>query len=230
MKDADRTFYFDRLGDDFDKYMSDYDVKQRQLLVFSRLLGNQRLDGAKVLEVGCGTGRFSKRIAGIGADLTVLDIGATLVDKVARTLSCTGVVGSACNLPFADQTFDAVISSECIEHTPNPERAIEEMCRVCRCGGRVCITSPNKLWYPILIITEKLGLRKFSGIENWIWPRKAAAVMRQKGMRDIVISGCHLWPFQLKFTRPLLRRLDAIGEQLYPFMINFGMVGRKGNQ
>jgi len=199
-------------------------------MIFSQLLRNERLDGAKVLEVGCGTGRISKRIASIGADLTVLDIGESLVDKVSHSLSCTGVVGNACNIPFADQAFDVVVSSECIEHTPKPELAIEEMCRVCRCGGMVCITSPNRLWYPLLFIANRFGLRKFSGIENWIWPHKAKTVMVNKGFRDIVISGCHLWPFQIRFTHPLLRKLDSLGEHLCPFMINFGIVGRISNQ
>lgn len=225
---ANTVDYFDGLGEKFEAYMSDYDVKQRQLLVFSHLLKNLTLEQARVLEVGCGTGKFSEQIAKLGGKLTVLDIGPNLVDKVARMLSCTGVVGDACNLPFADQSFDAVISSECIEHTLHPQQAIREMCRVCRPGGRVCLTSPNKLWYPILLIAKKLGLRKFSGIENWISPRKAAAVMLEEGMTNIVLSGCHLWPFQLKFTRPLLRRFDAIGKRLYPFMINFGIVGQKG--
>lgn len=219
--------YFEGLGEKFEAYMSDYDVERRLSLVFSHLLKNEKLAAANVLEVGCGTGRFSERIVQSGAKLTVLDIGPNLVDNVSSMFSCTGIVGDACNLPFADQTFDTVISSECIEHTLHPKQAIREMCRVCRKGGLVCITSPNKLWYPALAIAKRLGLRKFSGIENWLWPVKAAAVMREEGMIDIVISGCHLWPFQLKLTRPLLRRLDTIGNRLYPVMINFGITGRK---
>jgi hypothetical protein len=51
--------------------------------------------------------------------------------------------------------------------------------------------------------------------------------MREEGMKDIILSGCHFWPFQLKFTRPLLHRIDAFGKWLYPLMINFGIMGRK---
>ncbi|MDD5327555.1 MAG: class I SAM-dependent methyltransferase [Phycisphaerae bacterium] len=225
----DRTKYFEGLGENFEVYMNDYDVQRRQYLIFSQLLKDRKLKDAGVLEVGCGTGRFSEQIVGLGAELTVLDIGPKLVDKVSRKLSCDGVVGDACNLPFADESFDIVISSECIEHTLHPEQAIREMCRVCRSGGLVCVTSPNRLWYPVLVAARKLGLRKFSGIENWIYPRRAATVMRQEGMTNIVISGCHLWPFQLKFTQPMLRRLDAMGKKLYPCMINFGILGQKGS-
>lgn len=227
MKDINAITYFEGLGEKFDAYMSDYDVEQRKFLVFSQLLKDQELKGAKVLEVGCGTGRFSEQIVRLGGELTVLDIGPTLVANVASNLSCSGVVGDACNLPFAAQSFDVVVSSECIEHTLNPERAIREMCRVCRAGGLVIMTSPNKLWYPILAMAKKLRLRKFSGIENWVFPGKAAAIMLEEGMADVVMGGCHLWPFQLKFTRFLLRRFDTLGRWLYPIMVNFGIRGRK---
>jgi ubiquinone/menaquinone biosynthesis C-methylase UbiE len=219
--------YFDKLGDDFELMMSDYDVERRQVLVFDQLLGGRRLDGLKVLEVGCGTGRFSRRIAALKAELTVLDIGPNLVKAVSERLGCQGVVGDACRLPFADDSFDAVISSECIEHTPDPLEAIRQMCRVCKAGGTVCFTTPNKLWYPILWLSVKLRIRKFAGPERWISPGTARKLMAQAGMGDMVVSGCHAWPFQLKFTRGLLRRLDGSGRKLYPLMINFGIAARK---
>lgn len=227
MNTQEHGTYFDKLGDDFELMMSDYDVERRQVLVFEQLLGGRRLDGLSVLEVGCGTGRFSQRIASLGADLTVLDIGPSLVKAVSERLGCKGVVGDACKLPFADGSFDAVISSECIEHTPDPLAAISEMCRVCKAGGTVCFTTPNKLWYPVLWLSVKLHIRKFAGPERWIFPGAGKRAMARAGMGDMVVSGCHAWPFQLKFTRPLLRRLDRSGGGLYPLMINFGIAARK---
>jgi ubiquinone/menaquinone biosynthesis C-methylase UbiE len=219
--------YFDKLGDDFELMMSDYDVQRRQELVFEQLLAGRRLDGLAVLEVGCGTGRFSQRIAALGANLMVLDIGPNLVKAVREKLGCKGVVGDACKLPFPDETFDAVISSECIEHTPDPLAAIREMCRVCKTGGTVCFTTPNKLWYPVLWLSVKLHIRKFAGPERWIFPGTGRKVMKAAGMGEMVASGCHAWPFQLKFTRGLLARLDRSGGWLYPLMINFGIAAKK---
>lgn len=222
-----KTTYYDELGDKFEAYMSDYDVERRLDLIFSTLLRGEPLKKRRVLEVGSGTGRISRVIAHEGADLTAVDVGARLVATVAGELRCQGVVGDALCLPFCDGAFDVVISSECVEHTTDPLQAIREMCRVCRRGGAVCLTTPNRLWYPVLVVSQKLGFRKYAGIENWIYPRHAAAVMRSQGMADVTLSGCHLWPFQLKLSRPLLRHLDRLGKWLYPFMINFGALGRK---
>jgi ubiquinone/menaquinone biosynthesis C-methylase UbiE len=207
--------------------MSDYDVERRFHLIFSELIEQGQLRGAKVLEIGAGTGRFSRGIKELGGDLTALDIGVNLVGALKRELSCDGVAGDTLSLPFRNDSYDAIVSSECIEHTLDPELAIREMCRVCRPGGIVCLTTPNKLWYPALVLSQKLNVRRYAGIENWMFPFRAAAVMRREGMDGVTLSGCHLWPFQLAFTRPLLSRLDKLGKSLYPLMINFGILGRK---
>jgi len=225
---ANNKLYFDSLGDNFENFMDDYDVSRRCYLIFDDLLADVPLKGKKVLEVGCGTGRISSQIVKKKADLTVLDIGENLVRQVCEKYSCRGITADACHIPFPDNMFDVVISSECIEHTLEPIQAIREMCRVCREGGSVCITSPNKIWYPILWLAVKTGYRKFRGIENWLFARRAYTVMKEAGMGELRRSGCHLWPFQLNFTRALLRRIDmSAGRYLYPMMINYGIKGVK---
>lgn len=222
-----RSDYYEALGEKFEEYMSDYDVERRLDLIFERLLGVGGLENRRVLEIGSGTGRISRAIRDAGGRLTLLDVGPRLVGDVAGELGCDGIAGDAQSLPVRDGVFDVVLSSECIEHTPDPVSAIREMCRVCHAGGTVCLTTPNRLWYPVLVMSQALKLRKYSGIENWIFPRRAAAIMRAEGMTDIQLSGCHLWPFQITFLRPLLRRADGLGRWLYPLMINFGILSRK---
>lgn len=219
--------YFDKLGNDFDAFMSDYDVERRIALIFDELLRDVNLENRQILEVGCGTGRFSKQIVQRKGILTAMDIGPNLVSDVSTRLHCNGVVGDACNLPFDDESFDIIISSECIEHTPAPLIAVQEMCRVCKKGGTVCLTTPNKLWYPVLLLSQILKIRKFEGNENWTFPHQICNSMRHSGMVDIHKSGCHLWPFQLKITRFLLNRIDRAGRILYPCMINYGISAKK---
>ncbi len=223
----DRQLYFDQLGEAFDQYMDAYDVQRRLVLVFEDLLRSHSLRDKSVLEVGCGTGIFSGRVRDAGGRLTVLDIGPNLVTTVSRAMDCEGVQGDVCRLPFSDGAFEAVISSECIEHTPAPEQALRELCRVCRAGGVICVTSPNRLWHPLVTLAGRLRIRSFSGMENWISPRRAVAILRDEAMAGITVSGCHLLPFQLKPLRPLLRAADRMGRTLYPAMINWGIMATK---
>ena len=230
MNDSNKKQYFNSLGEKFDEYMSDYDVARRKELIFDRLLKNKPLKGKRILEIGCGTGKFSAVISKNGAMLTVLDIGPRLVSDVVSAYDCLGTSGDATILPFKSDSFDAIVSSECIEHTPDPTAAIQEMCRVCKPGGVVCFTTPNRLWFPLLLLSEWLGIRKFSGIENWIYPTRGIATLKAAKMTTIHADGCHLWPFQLKMSRPLLRRMDIYGKFLFPFMINFGLVAVKSRE
>lgn len=223
----DKKLYFDHLDDKFEEFISDYDVERRKELIFKHLLSSVSFSKKQILEIGSGTGRFSKEIMDQSASLTILDIGYNLVSKVSIAMNCIGTVGDAVKLPFSDNTFDLIISSECIEHTLEPLQSIREMCRVCRSGGHICFTTPNRLWYPILILAKLLNIRKFSGYENWIFPFQAAIVLRRLKMKDIKMHGCHLLPFQLKMLRPLLRHIDNWGNYLYPLMINFGVTVRK---
>lgn len=159
--------------------------------------------------------------------MTVVDIGRNLVHLIREKNGCDGIVADAYNMPLEDEMFNIVISSECIEHTNEPLKAIKKMCRVYRKEGFVCLTTPNKLWYPVLVLFQKLGLRKFSGIENWIFPTQAKKVLAEYGFGGIMMRGCYLWPFQIKLTCKLLTLIDRDYSSLYPLMINFGIVGQK---
>ena len=87
----------------------------------------------------------------------------------------------ACALTIPDSSFDVVISSECIEHVPHPEKALREMARVLKPGGFILVTTPNKVWYPVLWLSMVSGIRKFAGRENWLFPHTAANILRSKG-------------------------------------------------
>ena len=110
------------------------------------------LAGAAVLEIGCGRGSFSARIAGDGARrLVAADFSFEAV-RVARERIGDGpgrgcLVADVMRLPFADGAFDVTCSFETIEHVTDPGRAVAELVRVTRPGGRLIITSPNYLGF-----------------------------------------------------------------------------------
>lgn len=87
------------------------------------------LEDARVLEVGAGSGQLQD----IVEDYTGLDIAAS----AARYFHKPFVHGSATDMPFRDDEFDAVWTVWTLEHVPNPELAMSEMRRVTRPGGLI---------------------------------------------------------------------------------------------
>jgi ubiquinone/menaquinone biosynthesis C-methylase UbiE len=101
----------------------------------------------QVLELGCGTGYFTKEINETGAKITAIDISPDLLDiarKKIRSENITFQVDNAYELTFADRTFDTVVGSSVLHHL-NIGKAISEMYRVLKSGGTIVFTEPNMM-------------------------------------------------------------------------------------
>lgn len=103
----------------------------------------QGLKDAKVLDVGCGTGRFLARFPAknmlLGVDLSESMLQVTKAKSARATL----FAASAVELPFADASFDLVYSVRVIQHLRDQQRMIDEFFRVCKPGGRVILVAYN---------------------------------------------------------------------------------------
>ena len=115
--------------------------------------------GQRILDIGCGVGTYAFHSALAGAEATGLDYSEESV-KAARALSAryhvsgsaAFVTGNACKLPFADNSFDKIVSADFIEHITDEEKnsMMAEMMRVLSPGGRIVIFTPNA-------VREKIG-------------------------------------------------------------------------
>ena len=107
-----------------------------------------RVQGLQVLEVGCGQGGFSLHLANLGASVVGTDFSSKAIEistnrQLAQESSAKFLVADAQALPFADKSFDLVVSCECLEHVPIPEKALAEMFRVLKPNGRLVLTTEN---------------------------------------------------------------------------------------
>jgi 2-polyprenyl-3-methyl-5-hydroxy-6-metoxy-1,4-benzoquinol methylase len=120
----------------------------------SRHLTTSDLENRVVLEIGCGRGELVQSLIGGAAGprhLVAADFAQSAVHFGRRRLQTatrhrvSWAVASVEDIPVADATFDTVISCETIEHVVDPVRALEEIHRVLRPGGRLVLTTPNYL-------------------------------------------------------------------------------------
>ncbi len=115
--------------------------------------------GSRVLEIGCQPGQFTEILVRAGYRVWGLD----LYPEVRRALwERLGVEVRRANveeepIPYEEDTFDAVLFSEVIEHLPaSPLPALEEIHRVLRPGGMLLLSSPNALYLRERVL---IGLR-----------------------------------------------------------------------
>lgn len=121
-------------------------------LVKEHLDGARDLEGKRVLEIACGRGGFACWLARHRpAEVVAADFAESAVRKGREFAAGQGVdnvtweVADVQRLGHEDASFDTVVSCETVEHVQDPRRAVRELARVLRPGGRLFLTTPNYL-------------------------------------------------------------------------------------
>ena len=113
----------------------------------------------RILEVGCGEGELSERMQReLGAEVVAVDQSERMVE-LTRTRGVDARVGDVQALPLGDEEFDCAVAAWMLYHVPDLDRALAELARVLRPGGRlVAVTNaPEHL----------LELRELIGLGSW---------------------------------------------------------------
>jgi SAM-dependent methyltransferase len=120
--------------------------------------------GDRVLDVGCGLGddvvQLARRVGPAGR-VIALDYSRAMVELTSDRLEpgspVSGVVGDARRLPFPDRLFDGCRSDKVLQHIDSPARAVTEMARVIREGGRVVIAEPDWRTFTVTAPVPEVG-------------------------------------------------------------------------
>ena len=146
MTDAD---FLGPIGNATPKYEASNPVVRHLLNRFLRRVDQaaESLRPSSVLDVGCGEGTVSERLARLLAPVEVLgvDAGEAHLEEEWRTRRAGNLsfaTGSAYDLPFEDGSFDLVCAIEVLEHLERPREALAEMSRVA--GRAMLLSVPNE--------------------------------------------------------------------------------------
>jgi ubiquinone/menaquinone biosynthesis C-methylase UbiE len=183
-----KTYDFNQEADTYDDfYTSAYGeaVDRAEKRVIQKYI--TRLEPAKVLELGCGTGHWTQWFASFGFEVVGLDIAEKMLDKARqRGLdNATFISGDMMKLPFADHSFEHVFSVAAFSFTTNPRKALLEAIRVLKPGGKLIaavlnqdsiigeMKANNETFKLAQFFTEEMLIESLSGYGDLVIDRAA---------------------------------------------------------
>jgi SAM-dependent methyltransferase len=159
------------------------------LITFIRGISPDRK--GQLLDVGCGVGWSTYAFAVEGYHATGIDLNPNAFEPPPHD-GCLLKEGSATAIPEPPDSFDIVVSYQCLEHIPNPQLALDEMARVCRPGGIVAVVGPN-LVSPFPKLAEllrpaswrSLPLRRRAGMARHPYGNTLPEILGYAGLRGL---------------------------------------------
>ena len=159
---------FDQAAGDEEHFPSTIDPRIYHVRLIREHLGP--LADKRVLDVGCGKGRFARVFheQEPQAELWGLDISEAMLRFVPAGIRTRA--GSMTELPFEDNFFDGAYATESLEHAVEIEKAVGEICRVVKPGGRIVIIDKN---------AEQWGKLATPEWERWFGRRELERMLRR---------------------------------------------------
>jgi len=221
-------------ADDYDVFAPE--ASARLVDQFVRLAGLPR--GARVADLGCGSGAFTALLRRAGYDSVGLDISGKLVDVGRRKHPDLAFLqGDIERLPFADESLDGVLLSGVVHHFPDPSRCAAEVFRVLRPGGRFVAFDPNRM-NPFMWLYRDPASPFYSSVgvtsnERPVLARAVAAVFERAGF-DVsshylgALAYRYVASARMRILLPIYNAIDAavfslpVMERFRPFVLTAG--------
>lgn len=154
--------------------------------------------GSKVLDIGSGTGHLTKWIAGFGMDVTGIEPSAEMIGFARKNFpEIEFKEGISSDLPYADGSFDLVVSFEVFRYLDEAEniKTYAEVKRVLKPGGQFFFTQVNKYatdYYYLFYYVKKLIYKLKKKVYHYCFfstPRKQERLMKEAGYSSVQTIG-----------------------------------------
>lgn len=168
----------------------------------------------KVLDVGCGAGFLSNHLGKEGFDVTAIDLSGPSLNVAKRrdeSHSVKYLQADAYDLPFDDESFDVVTSTDFLEHVSEPQRVLKEISRVLRPAGFFFFHTFNRNWISNLMVIKSLEwfIKKTPDhlhvYDLFIKPKELKKWLELEGLAVLEMHGMRPRMLQLPILRILAR-------------------------
>lgn len=162
----------------FDRWSDVYDIEWVQQLAY-RPVHDAVLDAlhrqprGAILDVGCGTGLFARRMRDElrGARVVGCDFSSGMLQRASQAhAGVTWVRGNAMELPFVEGSFDTIVSTEAFHWFPHPREALAQIHRALAPGGQLLLAFINPPW-PVVSELARIGSRLLG--DPVLWPTRS---------------------------------------------------------
>ncbi|GHF54002.1 hypothetical protein GCM10010218_39040 [Streptomyces mashuensis] len=153
----------------------------------------QAQPGQRLLDVGAGTGDAVRELEeATGAVAVACDLSRTMCAEMKHA-GVRQVAVADSHLPFKDAVFDGAWADRVLQHVEDPGRALDEMLRVVRPGGRIVVCDPDTATQALNIEDHRLaskilGLRQTSSIRHGTFARRVPGLLTACGLLDVEVE------------------------------------------
>jgi len=167
------------------------------------------LEGIKIVDVGCGGGILTERLARIGAEVSGIDASAELINIAKEHVKLDPNISERVDYiqttvenfsQNKEGSYDAVIASEVLEHVADPQIFLKECVKILKPGGSIFITTENRTlasWLVIIVAAEYIFRIIPLGTHEWnkfIAPHEVQRILDNYGCKTRLIHGVKVNP------------------------------------
>lgn len=191
--------------------------------------------GARLTEVGCGTGDYTFLLARRGFAMTGVDLSPTSIAAARGKAKVLGLAGASFVVSDAEglaevpsESMDGVVSFSALRYVPDIRKALGAVHRVLRPGGAAVLDFPNRYCPWFTLLKNRFGVETHIHDHHYS-PGQVASLMAAAGFRAVEVRTLLFTPYVLP-TRllPVFRWVDRIGERIPVIRSTAAIVMAKG--